>query len=238
MTEQERVMRESRTDGTVKALTEWIIARGLRSGDLLPSEGELCAELGIGRNSLREAVRTLRATGVLEVRHGSGTYVGTLSLQSLSDELLFHSRLSGADGTAYLRHLSEVREALEQGFINNLITEGLMPDVDRLSALLDRMDAEAQSGHIDPETDRQFHEALLAPLGNPLAVLLLQVFWRVFDELLAPMDEPALAAKSADRHHAILLAIKAADARGARVAVRSHFEHLRNRLGMEEHVGD
>lgn len=234
MTRQDKTTRESRTDGTVKALTEWIIARGLRSGDPLPSESELCAELGIGRNSLREAVRTLRATGVLEVRHGSGTFVGVLSLQSLSDELLFHSRLNSADSTSYLRYLSEVREALEQGLITNLVTEGLMPDVPRLAALLDQMDAEAQTGHIDPETDRQFHETLLAPLENPLAILLLQVFWRVFDELLTPQDEPALAAKSADRHHAILLAIKAADARGARVAVRAHFEHLRHRLGMDE----
>lgn len=230
----ESTARESRTDETVTALTEWIIAHGLHSGDLLPAEGELCAELGIGRNSLREAVRTLRATGVLEVRRGSGTYVGVLSMKSLSDELLFHSRLNSTDSTSYLRHLSEVREALEQGFITNLVTEGLMPDVEKLSALLDRMDAEAQTGHIDPDTDRQFHEALLAPLGNPVASMLLQVFWRIFDELLAPTEDPTLAAKSADRHHAILLAIKAADARGARVAVRSHFEHLRNRLGMEE----
>ena len=234
MTGQSKALRESRTDGTVKALTEWIIEHGLRSGDPLPSESELCEELGIGRNSLREAVRTLRATGVLEVRHGSGTFVGILSMQALSDELLFHSRLNSADSPSYLRDLSEVREALEQGFITNLITEGLMPDVPRLSALLDQMDAEAQSGHIDAETDRQFHEALLAPLENPVAIMLLQVFWRVFDELLTPLDEPALAAKSADRHHAILLAVKAADARGARVAVRAHFEHLRHRLGMEE----
>lgn len=238
MADRESAIRGSRTDETVTALTEWIIARGLRSGDLLPSEGELCAELDIGRNSLREAVRTLRATGVLEVRRGSGTYVGVLSMKSLSDELLFHSRLNIADSTSYLRHLSEVREALEQGFITNLISEGLTPDVELLSTLLDRMDVEAQTGHIDPATDRLFHETLLAPLNNPVATMLLQVFWRVFDELLAPHDEPALAAKSADRHHTILLAVKAADARGARIAVSAHFEHLRNRLGMQEHPAD
>ena len=141
MAAQDTAPRGSRTDETVTALTEWIIGHGLRSGDLLPSEAELCAELGIGRNSLREAVRTLRATGVLEVRRGAGTYVGVLSMQALSDELLFHSRLSSGDSTSYLRYLSEVREALEQGFITNLISEGLMPDVQLLSELLDRMDA-------------------------------------------------------------------------------------------------
>ncbi len=235
MAEQDKGLRESRTDETVKALTEWIIDRGLRSGDLLPSESELCAELGIGRNSLREAVRTLRATGVLEVRHGAGTYVGVLTLQSLSDELLFHSRLGIADSTTYLRHLSEVREALEQGLVTNLIIDGHMPDVERLTALLVLMDIEAKAGFISPATDREFHEVLLAPLNNPVATLLLQVFWRVFDELVAPKNEPTVAAKSADRHHAILLAVKSTDARGARIAVRAHFEDLRVRLGMHEH---
>jgi len=226
--------RETRTDGTVKALTEYIITKGLRSGDLLPSESELCAELGIGRNSLREAVRTLKATGVVEVRQGAGTFVGILSLQSLSDELLFHSRLAIADSTTYLKQLSVVREALEQGLITNLITEGITPNIQKLEQILEQMDKEARQGFISPATDKQFHEELLAPLENPLAVLLLQVFWRVFDALMEPRDDVSAAVKSADRHHQILLAIKAADSRGARIAVRAHFEGLRDRLGMQD----
>ena len=226
--------RGTRTDMAVKALTEFIMARGLRSGDLLPSESELCSELGIGRNSLREAVRTLKATGVVEVRQGAGTFVGSLSLQSMSDELLFHSRLAITDNTTYLKQLSVVREALEQGLITNLISEGLVPDTNKLSEILERMDIEARQGYISPKTDREFHEALLAPLNNPLAVLLLQVFWTVFDALVEPVNDVTAATKSADRHHQILLAIKAFDSRGARVAVRAHFEGLRDRLGMQE----
>lgn len=228
------MLQKSRTAQTEKALMQFIIGRGLVSGDPLPTENELCIELGIGRNTLREAVRALRAIGVLEVRHGSGTFVGSLSLQALSDELIFHSQLNTSDSTSYFRQLSEIREALEQGLISNLITEGLMPDVVELTRLLDQMDQEAQSGFIDPETDRRFHETLLAPLDNPVATMLLRVFWRIFDELLKTEHDPTSAAKSADHHHAILLAIKASDARGARIAVRTHFEGLRHRLGMAE----
>ncbi len=223
--------KESRTDGAVRALREWIFARGLGSGDLLPSESELCAELNVGRNSFREAVRTLRATGVLEVRQGAGTYVGVLSLKSMSDELIFHSRLAVDDQASYLRYLSEVRESLEQGLITNLITEGLKPDLDALERILERMDEEAKSGVVTSATDREFHEKLLAPLNNPISTLLLQVFWRIFDELLDTRFDPAAAAKTADRHHAILLAIKASDPRGARIALHSHFDGLRNRIG-------
>jgi len=226
--------KESRTDGAVRALREWIFARGLRSGDLLPSESELCAELNVGRNSLREAVRTLRATGVLEVRQGAGTYVGVLSLKSMSDELIFHSRLTVDDQASYLRYLSEVRESLEQGLITNLITEGLKPNLEVVEKILERMDEEAKSGFVTSATDREFHEELLAPLNNPLSILLLQVFWRIFDELLDARYDPAAAAKTADRHHAILLAIKSADSRGARIALHSHFDGLRHRIGSRD----
>jgi DNA-binding FadR family transcriptional regulator len=224
-------VKESRTDGAVRSLREWIFARGLRSGDLLPSESELCTELNVGRNSLREAVRTLRATGVLEVRQGAGTFVAVLSLQSMSDELIFHSRLTVDDQGTYLRYLSEVRESLEQGLITNLITEGLKPDLEHLEQLLKKMDEEAKLGFVTSTTDREFHEVLLAPLNNPLSILLLQVFWRIFDELLDEKYDPAAAAKTADRHHAILLAIKSADSRGARIALHSHFDGLRSRIG-------
>jgi DNA-binding FadR family transcriptional regulator len=227
----QKSVKESRTDGAVRSLREWIFARGLRSGELLPSEAELCAELNVGRNSLREAVRTLRATGALEVRQGAGTYVGVLSLQSMSDELLFHSRLTADDQGTYLRHLSEVRESLEQGLLTILITEGLKPDLEQLEQVLEKMDEESTLGFVTSATDREFHEVLLAPLNNPLSILLLQVFWRIFDELLDTRFDPAAAAKTADRHHAILLAIKASDSRGARIALHSHFDGLRDRIG-------
>ena len=227
-------IKESLTDGAVRSLREWIFARGLHTGDLLPSESELCAELNVGRNSLREAVRTLRATGVLEVRQGAGTYVGVLSLKSMSDELIFHSRLAVDDQASYLRYLAEVRESLEQGLITNLITEGLKPNFEVLEKILEKMDEEAKSGFVTSATDRKFHEELLAPLNNPLSILLLQVFWRIFDELLDSRYDPVAAGKTADRHHAILLAIKSADPRGARIAVNSHFDGLRNRIGSRD----
>lgn len=224
-------IKESLTDGAVRSLREWIFTHGLKSGDLLPSESELCTELNVGRNSLREAVRTLRATGVLEVRQGAGTYVGVISLKSMSDELIFHSRLTVDGQGTYLRYLSEVRESLEQGLLTNLVTEGLKPDLEALEQILEKMDEEAKLGFVTSATDRRFHEELLAPLKNPLSILLLEVFWRVFDELLDEKYDPAAAAKTADRHHAILLAIKASDPRGARIALHSHFDGLRNRIG-------
>jgi DNA-binding FadR family transcriptional regulator len=229
----------SRTDEVVRALTDLIVARGLKPGDLLPAEPELSRELDIGRNSLREAIRALRGIGVVEVRHGYGTFVGELSMSALTDELLFHSRVASTDGKEYLRHLIEVRESLEQGLLSSLISDRLAPDADRLTTILERMDAEAERGASDPRTDQEFHEVLYEPLRNPVATSLIRVFWSVFRELVTWGDEDAVAAMlTADSHHTILLAVKAGDARGARVAMRNHFLGLRDRLGMSEHDAD
>ena len=159
----------SSTDEVVRALTDLTVARGLTPGDPLPAEPELSRELGIGRNSLREAIRALRGIGVIEVRHGYGTFVGELSMSALTDELLFHSRVALTDGKEYLRHLFEVRESLEQGLLSSLISDRLAPDGDRLTAILERMDAEAQLGAIDPRTDQEFHEVPYEPLRNLVA---------------------------------------------------------------------
>ena len=125
----------SRTDEVVRALTDLIVARGLKPGDLLPAEPELSRELAIGRNSLREAIRALRGIGVIEVRHGYGTFVGELSMSALTDELLFHSRVVLTDGKEYMHHLFEVRESLEHGLLSSLTSDCLAPDGGRLTAI-------------------------------------------------------------------------------------------------------
>src|SRR5689334_7886663 len=71
-----------------------IVTGALRPGDRLPKESELAAELGLSRNSLREAVRALSLIRILDVRQGDGTYVTSLDshllLESLSFVVDFH----------------------------------------------------------------------------------------------------------------------------------------------------
>lgn len=70
-------------------MKELILARGLRPGDKLPTEPEFAAELGVGRNAVREAVRSLETLGIIEVRHGYGMYLPDVSLATLSEGFRF-----------------------------------------------------------------------------------------------------------------------------------------------------
>ena len=69
-------MRRSTTADQIKQL---ILTRGLRPGDPLPTEAELCDILEVSRSSVREAIRTLSTLDIVDVRHGHGTYVGAMS---------------------------------------------------------------------------------------------------------------------------------------------------------------
>lgn len=233
--------RLSRSIEVQRAVKDLILRRRLAAGDPLPTESELIAQLGIGRNSVREALKALQAVGIVEIRHGFGMFVGRMSLNGLVDELAFHSRITLQDERNHLAHLMEIREVLESGLVQRLIDHHRADhrradphrgvDLSPVAAVMARMHAEAASGLVSPETDRRFHEVLYQPLGNPLVGQLLGAFWDVYhqlrDELGAPDETPVDVAR---RHGDIYDAVVAGDKAAAVAAMQAHFEGVRTRL--------
>lgn len=224
--------RSSRTEEVQQRIKQLILERGLAVGDPMPTEFELVEELDVSRNSLREALKALQAVGIVEIRHGFGMYVGTMSLGALVDELTFHARISKRQGRDDLAHLVDVREVLERGLIEQVIDRGLQAGNTELDEIMRRMDAEAGSGQVTPETDRIFHELLYKPLANPIVNQLLGAFWDVYRTLqhdLAPVEQEA--ADVAQRHRDIYEALRAGDREAATAAMAAHFRGIRDRLG-------
>lgn len=101
-------------------------------GQRIPTEPELVAQLGVGRNTVREAVRALAHTGILEVRQGDGTYV-----RATSEMAGAIRRLCGPE----LREVLQVRRALEVDGARLAATARTEADLAELRRLLDRRDA-------------------------------------------------------------------------------------------------
>ncbi|WP_169734123.1 FadR/GntR family transcriptional regulator [Hamadaea tsunoensis] len=226
-----RTRRLSRAVEVQEAVKEIIVQRGLTAGDPLPTESELMAELGIGRNSVREALKVLQAVGIVDIRHGFGMFVGRMSLAGLVDELAFHSRITLQEERNQLGHLIEIREVLETGLARRLIERHAGADHAGVHAMLEQMEAEALIGAISPETDRRFHDLLYVPLGNPLLGQLLGAFWQVYhqlrDEIGTPDETPADVART---HRDIYTAVVTGDAMGIEAAMIAHFAGVRARL--------
>lgn len=77
------------TDEAILRIKEMIVGGQLKPGDRLPREPDLAEQLGLSRNSLREAVRALSLINILDVRQGDGTYVTSLNPDLLLDALTF-----------------------------------------------------------------------------------------------------------------------------------------------------
>lgn len=209
-----------------------ILRRRLAPGDPLPTEGELMRQFGVSRNSVREALKALQAVNVVDIRHGFGTYVGSLSLDPFVEGVAFRTAVRQRRGEQSLYELLEVRETLEAGLIGEVA--GKIPEADlaRLRELVAAMEQEAEkAGRISAGTDRAFHLTLYRSLGNHLLSEVLDAFWAALHRAREELREEREDARvTSERHRAILAALEAGDGAGAADAVRHHFAGIRQAL--------
>ncbi|MEU9531789.1 FCD domain-containing protein [Streptomyces sp. NPDC048213] len=215
-----------------RGVKELILERRLAPGDALPTETELMDLFEAGRVSVREALKSLQAVKVVEIRRGHGTFVGSLSLSPFAEALAFRAAVRHRQGEPGLAELMKVREALEAGLVGAVAAGVPKDDLDVLRALVAQMEGEAaEDGRVARATDRAFHLALYASLDNHLLSEVLDAFWAAMDRVREDFDDghqdPAVTCR---QHRAIVAAVAAADGERAVRAMRTHFDGIRDRL--------
>ncbi|MET7854204.1 FadR/GntR family transcriptional regulator [Streptomyces avermitilis] len=214
-----------------------IIDRRLPSGAVLPTEPELMELLGASRNSVREALKALQAMGIVEIRHGFGTYVGPMSMAPMIEGLAFRTVAGHYRGDDSLLQLLELREAVETGLISRLAGRVAPHDLVELDGLVDRMEREAAEGAGLAETDRAFHATLYRGLGNVLLSEVLEAFWDAFHRVRTDLvDVPQDPRVTCRQHREILDAVRSGDSIRAEEAIREHFGNIRTRLASTEPI--
>lgn len=224
----------------LRALTsdimDLIIDRGLRAGDSLPTESVLVEELGVGRNTLREAIKVLQALGVVEIRHGFGMFVASNNLVALADSLTFRGRMSLRHKGHEAHELVEVRQALESGLIGSAIDALDAAQLQELEAIVATMEERADRGLTFVEADQEFHRLLFSCLDNELLTNLLGVFWQVYRTIHEAIDaagddrQVVGLAETAKIHRDILDAVRAQDKVLAQDLMHRHFDGIREQL--------
>lgn len=208
-------------------IRHYIIRNNLRPGDPLKPEAELARLFGISRNSVREAVKALESTGVLETRRGSGVYVRHFSFTPLLDNLPYGLM----QGRRALSDLVALRKALESAMIADAMRALTSDSVAALRTVLAEMRERAERGDDIAEQDREFHRLLFADLGNVMLLQLFDLFWLAYHRAAptVPRRDPIEIHR---RHAAILDAVVSGDPDHARQAVRQHY------IGIEGRVSD
>ncbi|MFX0539274.1 FadR/GntR family transcriptional regulator [Ornithinimicrobium sp. Y1847] len=224
--------RRDRRATTADQIKELILTEGLRPGDALPTETELCERLDVSRSSVREAVRTLTTLDIVEVRHGHGTFVGRMSLDAMVEALVFRGVLSPGDDLQALREVVEIRQALDLSMADRLVEAMQGREHPELDQLVEDMVGEAAAGHRFAEADRRFHTMLLDCTGNGLAGQLVGAFWDVHTAVLPRLGLalPSDLSQTAQAHGRMVRSAEAGDLDGYRAAVVDHYEPLQRAI--------
>jgi GntR family transcriptional regulator, transcriptional repressor for pyruvate dehydrogenase complex len=214
-----RVTRQNLSQAVAEQLRNLIRDGEFRPGERLPTERGLMEMFDVGRNTVREAVQTLVANGILDVRPGRGTTVIAISASTAMDAETLAALLDdGALSDLYdLRRLLEVEVAARAA---ERATAADIEEMDRHCAALLHAYNERLPTWAD---DIAFHSAIARASGN---VIYLSVLKAVTDKLVAARKETQHVPRAVDiaisEHAAILEAIKRHDPDEARQAMAQH----------------
>lgn len=207
-------------------ITDLILARGLTPGSALPTEPQLMAALGASRNSVREALRALHTLGIVEIRHGYGTFVGHAPITAFAPGLLFQARQSLRGDASVLSDLVEIRQILEVALIARVAERVDEEFLAELDAAVDQM----STGDL-AEADQRFHELLYRRMDNAVAAQLISLFWSVYHrveaELEPPLPDPAEISQG---HRQIVAALRSGDPAAAQATMVGHFADITARV--------
>lgn len=209
------------------AIRDYIVANRLKPGAALPAEGDLARQLGVSRNTVREAIRSLESLGVIETKRGSGLYVSNFSFDPILDNLEY-GLLSDL---SELSDLLQVRRVLEVGLIETAMSTMTDEIKEEIVSTVDAMGQLAHDGQPFVNEDRRFHRLLFEHIGNSMLVRLLDIFWQGFNKAShfgdIADDDPVWTYHA---HQAVVDAITAGDVERAKVALDEHYAGLERRL--------
>ncbi|EMP56780.1 GntR family transcriptional regulator [Marinobacter santoriniensis NKSG1] len=209
----EKIRKGSLVETAIQSLRQAIEGGDWRVGDKLPVESDLSDSLGVGRNTVREAVRVLVHVGMLETRQGDGTYVR--ATRDAGETLRRIARTQLADQL-------EVRIMLESEAAKLAADRRTEADLKLMS---DALDARARSADQLEERilhDQRFHHAVVKASHNPALVELYDYFSHGIGETIERTEKDAdLPEPSQEEHELLLAAIRRGDAARAASLARA-----------------
>jgi GntR family transcriptional regulator, transcriptional repressor for pyruvate dehydrogenase complex len=200
----------------VERLREYVHEAGLKAGDRLPSERELAHRLGVSRNTLKQATVALEVQGMVEIRHGGGTYLRRRDLSAEPLDTLLQRR-------QLLPDILDTRDAVEPKLAALAARRRTDADLARLASALAVMADEVGAGGLGEDGDRLFHLAVSAAAHSQI---LAEFYRRLAPQLTASRREslrqPGRPSSSLTQHRQIFDAISDADPLRAAEAAREH----------------
>jgi GntR family transcriptional regulator, transcriptional repressor for pyruvate dehydrogenase complex len=202
----------------------------LKPGDRLPPERELCDRFGVSRVTVREALRMLQSSGLVEIRVGAhgGAFVTAPSSNRVGEglsDLLTLSVITASDVT-------EMRMILEVGIVTLVCDRATEDDLADLEKICDRAEEALHNGDYTMNISLEFHARVARATHNPAVETLVESFREPILMSLEHAKEtaPEMGALGVEEHRRFIDAVRRRDADEASGIMREHLTRTARRL--------
>jgi GntR family transcriptional repressor for pyruvate dehydrogenase complex len=211
-----------------EAIYEMIRSGQIKPGDKLDSVQQLAENFQVGRSAIREALTSLRALGLVDMKHGEGTYVKEFETDQITFPLSTAILMNKDD----IAHLLEVRKIIEIGSAAAAANKRTSQHLASMERALEEMKGAHGDEELGEKADLQFHLALAEASQNPLLMNLMNQVSGLMGETMKETRRVWLFSKQTslerlyDEHLAIYEAVKDQDEERARNFMLVHLENV------------
>jgi len=209
--------RVSAVDAIVENFREMLESGALRVGDDLPTERDMAEQLGVSRNTFREAIKRLEAYGIVETRQKQGARIVNNSVDAMISILSF--RL-GSDEKTFL-DVQHFRGILETGLIPDIVSRVGADDIAALTEINERLTTTKAVVTL-AEIDLAFHQRLLSIAGNDTALKTYDMLSGVILQIMALGKAQTGSELALQSHKAIIAALAERDEAALRARIGEH----------------
>jgi GntR family transcriptional repressor for pyruvate dehydrogenase complex len=225
----EPIRRETMAAEVARRLVDYLLSGGIAPGARIPSERQLAEAFGVGRSAVREAIAALSLIGLIEVRHGDGTYLKRPD-SPLLPQVVEWGLLLGEQRTT---DLVEARQKIEVDIAGLAAQRRTDEDIADLARILSRMEWESRegagvAGFVD--ADVEFHLRLAETARNTALRDVLSSIQALLRAWIGRVIAEGYRESSYREHEPIFEAVKAQDVRAAEEAMDAHMRSAAGRL--------
>lgn len=223
MSENEKAVSGKAYEKVVDYIQGEIYCGHLKRGEKLPPERDLAEKLGVGRNSVREALRTLSLVGFISSTQGAGNFVSCDMERNLTQS----TRMMMMMGELTYRQISELRQGLESEAAMLAAERITAKQVAELEALARAM-GEEHDVEKSSVLDNRLHQLIGKAAGNPLIMVILRALSETISHFIHDMHrrimaDPVLGKRLHDTHQGLVLALRDHNKAEAARLMREHF---------------
>lgn len=214
---------EMLADNIAQRITQMIeVENRFSVGDKLPNENDLAQELGVSRSTLREAVKILTTSGILEIKRGKGTFVTSNTIISSSD---FGDIASGLDD------LFEMRLMFEPDCAYYAAERATDEEIEIICRYGEEVEKKILSGEDRTAEEQKFHESIANATHNSFVKQFMPIIFNAIKKgVLVLTKDQDVSEDNLKDDRLIMEFLKKRNPEGARTAMRLHIIHAMERL--------